>query len=257
MRELGPLAHLFWIGPVVIAFVTPFYMARSFALTFLGKPRNEKIFKHAHEAPWTMVVPQAALATMAVIAGWFLWKDLIVSAEPKGMTLGYAQLKDHHGYGLKCTHLALLYGFAWILAIGAGIWLYKDGLAKADRIAKLPGINLLYTLFARKFYFDALYDLLVVGTTKVLAGFLSMVDKFIIDGLVNGAGHWGRQLAVWSGWMDRNVVDGAADGAAEAVQSAGRSLRVTQVGNIRGYVAMLFAAAMVIVGVVVAVVAVQ
>src|SRR5262249_50003699 len=58
------LTKLYFWGPAGVAYLTVFYMARSFALTFLGKPRDEHLYEHAHEAPWTMVVPQIALAAM-------------------------------------------------------------------------------------------------------------------------------------------------------------------------------------------------
>ncbi|UCG15320.1 MAG: NADH-quinone oxidoreductase subunit L, partial [Phycisphaerales bacterium] len=40
---------LFWC-PIIIAYVTPFYMLRVWWLTFMGQPRNEEVYHHAHES---------------------------------------------------------------------------------------------------------------------------------------------------------------------------------------------------------------
>src|SRR5687767_15466329 len=61
---------LFWI-PTVIAYVTAFYMTRCWMLTFWGKPRNQHVYDHAHEAP-LLWVPLLVLAVLSVIGGKFL-----------------------------------------------------------------------------------------------------------------------------------------------------------------------------------------
>src|SRR5688500_14615759 len=60
---------LLWICPVVIAYVTAFYMMRCFTLTFLGKPRNQHLYDHAHESP-IMWVPLVVLAVLSIGGGW-------------------------------------------------------------------------------------------------------------------------------------------------------------------------------------------
>jgi NADH-quinone oxidoreductase subunit L len=60
---------LLWLCPVVIAYVTAFYMMRCFTLTFLGKPRNQHLYDHAHESP-IMWMPLAVLAVLSIFGGW-------------------------------------------------------------------------------------------------------------------------------------------------------------------------------------------
>lgn len=249
MEQAGWWGSLFWIGPVVIAFLTPFYMARSFALTFLGKPRDEHRYDHAHEAPWTMVVPQVVLAAMAIISGFFLWKGLIVAAEPSaadGIPIQAAAAIEakhdgHYGYGLHMTHAVLLHGLAWIIAIGAGLLLYVPGFKYSSKIAAIPGVNLLYTWAHNKFYFDALYDVFTVGLGKTIAYIARGIDTFVVDGLVNLTAWLGRWVAFGTGSFDNRVVDGAVNGAASVTQRGGQLLRGAHGGRIRGYVLLLFA----------------
>ena len=251
----GGFGTLFYWGPTVIAYVTAFYMARSFALTFLGKPRNQHIYDHAHEAPRSMTIPQLVLAGMAVIS-WpiFLWFPMIndthafmVNDLMGGTDSAWVQGSDMHSdenhHAMHFVHLALLYGFGWILAIGAGILIYKDGFAISDRIAKLPVIKLFYAWAYNKFYFDALYDILAVWCCKLLAVLAAAFDKYIIDGIVNLSAYITRFTAWISGLFDNRIVDGSVNGAAAFAHSTGNIMRATQAGRVRGYVLLLFVSA--------------
>jgi NADH-quinone oxidoreductase subunit L len=242
-EALGGWGHLFWIGPTVVAFITVFYMARSFALTFLGKPRDQHLYDHAHEAPWTMTVPQMALATMAVISAPFMWLGFIQGSE---FDISWVQLADdvHHSHGMHAAHLYLLYGFAWIAMLALGVWMYKDGLGKADKlVTKVPGLRMMHTWAHNKFYFDALYDILLINASKTIANIAGGFDKYVIDGIVNLS----AVLVKFGGWavglFDAKVVDGLVNGAAEFAQQGGRMIGTTHSGRVRGYVLVMFASA--------------
>jgi len=238
------LGWVFYLGPVLIAFVTPFYMARALALTFLGTPRDTHRHEHAREAPWTMVVPQLVLAFMAIVSGWswFLWKPLILGTE-KAMGIETVQhaaaLEESHG--MHSTHAVLLHGFAWILALGAGVLVYQRGFTLAAKIAKIPPLPILHRWALDKFYFDALYDVFAVALGKAIAHVARALDTYVVDGLVNLAAFVGRRLGAGVGLFDSKVVDGAFNGAASMTQGGGSVLRGTHAGRIRGYVLLLFA----------------
>jgi NADH-quinone oxidoreductase subunit L len=57
---------LFWIG-LGAAVLTAFYMFRLFAMTFLGKPKDEHVFEHAHESPFAMT-PRCSSSALSVAA---------------------------------------------------------------------------------------------------------------------------------------------------------------------------------------------
>lgn len=243
------MGMLFFWGPLIVAYLTAFYMARSFALTFLGKPRDQHLYDHAHEAPKSMVVPQLVLATIAIISvPFFLWLPLISDAHTwmtasieKFSGKGYAWVQsigDVHD-GEHHIHGPLLFGFAWILALGGGIWFYKDGMARAEKIVKIPGINLLYKWAHNKFYFDALYDIFTVNLGKTIAGIASVFDKIIVDGIVNLVGLLTKMWAVVTGKFDNKYVDGAVNGAADFAYNSGSMLRSSQAGRVRAYVLTL------------------
>ena len=84
---------IFWVA-VVGAAMTAFYMFRLWYLTFAGVPRDEHVYHHAHESPWTMVGPLVALAVLAVVVGWnvpgthFGLEPLLEQARPAGTAAG-------------------------------------------------------------------------------------------------------------------------------------------------------------------------
>jgi len=60
-----------FILAILAAGLTAFYMFRMVFQTFMGKPRDEERFAHAHESPWTMTVPLMVLAFLAIVSsGW-------------------------------------------------------------------------------------------------------------------------------------------------------------------------------------------
>ena len=244
---LGGMGSLFYWGPIVIAYITPFYMARSFFLTFFGKPRNEHLFDHAHEAPKAMVIPQIVLAGMAILAvPWLMgfWYDLVESSriamENVGVT--WVQPGDMHAmeHGSHVVHAMLLYGLAGALMIGVGGVMYLGGFKISEKIVALPVINVLYKWALNKFYFDALYDVFTVNAGKVLAQIASVFDQYVVDGLVNMTGWVTKVVSEMAGWVDLRCVDGAVNGAAAMATSGGQVLRTTQSGRVRGYVLLLF-----------------
>ncbi|AZB69940.1 proton-conducting transporter transmembrane domain-containing protein, partial [Cereibacter sphaeroides] len=65
----------FWMLVIAAAF-TSFYSWRLIFLTFFGKARGDKhAHEHAHESPWTMLVPLGVLSVGAVLAGMLWYGD--------------------------------------------------------------------------------------------------------------------------------------------------------------------------------------
>jgi NADH-quinone oxidoreductase subunit L len=235
-----PAAILFGLGPLLVAYLTVFYMARSFALTFLGRPRQPELFEHAHEGHWTMWVPQLVLAALAVLAAVLPFKELIAQAQPPRLLQTITDI-EAGSFGMEGTHRYLAFGLGWLAALGLGLALYLPGLTVAGRLAGLPVVRVFHTWFQEKFYFDALYDIFAVQAAKLLAVIAGMIDTYLVDGLVNAAGLATKAVALLVGLFDNRVVDGIVNGAARFAQNAGDMLRATQVGRVRAYVLLVFA----------------
>ena len=240
-------ASIFAYGPVVIAYITPFYMMRTFALTFLGKPRNQEIYDHLHEAPKTMWVPQLILVFTSMVIGYVLVKDMIVPTQSEaiyGNAQNVAELESVVGHtGMHTTHVVLGYGLGSLASLFAGWFVYKDGFSIASKIVAIPGIKQLHTLAYNKFYFDQLFDNFAVWICKTFSSICGWVDAYLVDGLVKSTVSLTKGISLIVGNTDKHVVDGAVNLAASAAQNMGSVVKTTQAGRIRLYVLLMFAAA--------------
>ncbi len=70
MKNGNPLLYIFFVGALLTAGMTAFYMFRMVILTFFGTPRDHHKFDHAHESPLNMTIPLIILATLS-FAIWF------------------------------------------------------------------------------------------------------------------------------------------------------------------------------------------
>jgi NADH-quinone oxidoreductase subunit L len=92
---LGEFA--FW-SLVVSALFTSFYSWRLMFLTFYGEPRgNRHTHEHAHESPWTMLVPLGVLGLGAVFAGMVWYGSFFGKTNEVAAFFGvpYAVEEDH------------------------------------------------------------------------------------------------------------------------------------------------------------------
>ena len=185
---------MFWVG-VFTAGMTAFYVWRAFWMTFWG---DYKGHGHPHESPWSMLAPLVVLAILSLGGGFFFNVPQILS--------GMFPLKE------EPANEALLMGIsvaAGLAGIAISYFMYVLRPALPGKFASALGG--FYTLVYNKYFVDEAYDAAVVN--PVIQGSESLlwkiVDKGLIDGIVNGAG--------------------------AGAQSIGSVLRRMQSGNIRSY----------------------
>jgi len=218
---------VFMVLTLAIAFMTAFYMWRLCFLSFFGKPRDEHRFEHAHESPNVMTYPLVFLAVLSVGAGWV------------GLPL------FEHGFSTFVYHAEAYHvHFSWSLAIissivaASGIFLaylmYYKGSIRPQKVgARFRG---LYTLLYNKYYFDEIYDFLILNPIMATASFMWTFDARVVDGLVNFVG---RLTIVWADikeWFDTWIVDGAVNGSGWLVRQGAYILKYLQTGRMQFYV---------------------
>ncbi len=236
--ELNGMAWgwIFYWTPVIIAYITPFYMMRAFTLTFLGKPRDKHLYDHVHEVKWTMWGPQLVLAAFAVCIGWAFFR---VGSTLQVTAPAVAQGFDEHSemaHGYHAVHAALLHGFGWMIPIAVGYFMYRPGYAIANRITAVPGVKQVHWWLYNKMGFDGLYDIIIVALFKILANFIATFDKLVIDGFVNFVAWMTRNFGFAVGKFDFTFVDGAVRGSGRSAVRLGQQFHRAQSGNVRGYV---------------------
>ena len=273
------LYWLLWLMPVVIAYVTAFYMMRCFTLTFLGKPRNQHLHEHAHESP-IMWVPLVVLAVLSIGGGYigiqtmlrntiretesiagakvfstawqgrlpgeFSHADAHEPAEPAGTSTGGPlatgmPMSAHaaHEHGHSLVWWVMP---AFVFGIGLGWALYIGGYRMTDRLLRIPPLRWIHTWLYHRMYFDELYHWVFVQMVMGAAGVSAWFDKNIVDGIVNGAAWLTNKAAVGVGLNDKYVIDGAVNGVGSLAHGVGAAVRMPQSGRIRMYVTVLMIA---------------
>jgi NADH-quinone oxidoreductase subunit L len=249
---------IFWVA-IVGAAMTAFYMFRLWYMTFAGAPRDEHVYHHAHESPWTMVGPLVVLAVLAVFAGGNLFgthvglEPLLEQARPAGLIEGASagwpappvvHPAEHVSHEAAIEHYAGV--LAFIFALGGfalATVIYGFEAIHADRIRRR--FSLIYAFLVHKWWFDELYWATLVEPVLRLSRAVAKLDTQGIDALADGAARLVAGVAHLDDWIDRLFVDGLVNLTARWTYAAGLRLRAVQTGNVRQYV-MLAALGMVV-----------
>ncbi len=199
-----------------VAGLTAFYMFRLIILTFFGEHKDHHRFEAIHESPKVMTIPLVVLATLCFFwfftgnvnpfsnQGWFTTAvERPASVVPAGVAAPDNEVFEEalHEAHIPAMMLSLtMAGLGMLVAFGTYYWKKIN----ADAVAN--ALKPVYNFFLNKWYFDELYEWLVVGGTKGFSQILRWIDNNIIDGIVNGAGRWTLALTrgVNNTWEEGN-----------------------------------------------------
>jgi NADH-quinone oxidoreductase subunit L len=183
-----PIAMYGWGCGVFTAGLTAFYTSRLFLLTFHGRSRaSEEVQAHVHESPWVMLGPLVVLALGALSSGFLLRNDFIGKgfgafwgasiAVPANSVMG--NIDSIPAAAAMSPFFAALCGIAVALVFYVFVPSLPGALA-----GRLP---VLYRFLLNKWYFDEIYNALLVRPTLRLARFAwRFGDERVIDGVPSG-----------------------------------------------------------------------
>ncbi len=197
---------ILFYAALATAFMTAFYMARIFFVTFMGSPRTDES-DHSHEMPLTMTVPLMILALVSIFIG----------------LIGIPGTENNIGTFLSAGHgAAHESGINWSVAVsstviavsgfGLAFLIYIAGAVKPETLRIKSGF--IYTVLKNKYYIDEIY--------------LFLINK----------GFFAVSASI--AWFDRHVVDGTVDLAAYIVRESGSRLRITISGRVEQYALFIF-----------------
>jgi NADH-quinone oxidoreductase subunit L len=192
------------------ALLTAFYMFRLLFITFSGKFRGTHDQEHhLHESPAAMTTPLILLAVLSIIGGFVGIPEALMKGGDKLTEFLSPVIKPHEGnsvshpteYGLMALSTALVI----IMIIAAWFKFRNYQRSEATGFGKV---------LENKWYVDELYEKAIVNPLNRFAGFLNtVIEKYIIDGVVNGVGR--------------------------AVNYGSRQLRLLQSGQVGSYVLLM------------------
>jgi NADH-quinone oxidoreductase subunit L len=168
---------------VVAAAFTSFYSWRLVFLTFNGAPRAPReVMDHAHESPQVMLVPLYILAAGAIFAG-LIFAGYFVGEELTEFWRGSVVVDEHLIEEMHHTSfwIASLPTIAMLLGF---IVAYRFYIQRPDAPVRLAEEHqALYRFLLNKWYFDEIYDALLVRPAMALGRFLwKKGDGWLIDG---------------------------------------------------------------------------
>ena len=167
---------------IFTAFLTSIYSWRLIFKTFHGQYNNKHInIDEAHESPLVMLIPLILLSVGAIFAG-FTFKELFVG---NGGADNFWQDSIFFLKPLSTEHppfwFLVLTPILVILSIPIAYYLFVKNKNLSDQIANVN--KPLYKFLLNKWYFDELYNVLLVKPSKNLGLFLwKFFDIKLIDG---------------------------------------------------------------------------
>jgi NADH-quinone oxidoreductase subunit L len=268
--NVHPQHLLLFLLPLATAGLTAFYMSRMWLMTFTGQPRDEHVYEHAHESPWTMTAPLIVLAVCSVCVAWG-WP--IYDAEASWLegnvhhaqhhavladfgNIGFTESEAHGEYWVVAKraeenerlyahhnhHLAgnLALGLVTIGIVFAGLIYWKRVLDPAEAKEQFPR---LHAFLMDKWRFDWLYSVMLVRPALVVGHWCKAFDLGVIDGIIHAVARGTVLLSKWNGIFDNGVIDGLANLIGNVIYDVGAGLRRVQTGFLRSYVLFLVLAA--------------
>ena len=167
---------------IFTAFLTSIYSWRLIFKTFHGTYNNQKIdIEETHESPLVMLIPLIILSIGAIFAG-FLFKDLFV---------GHGGENHFWAESIKFLEpLSVEHPPIWFLFLTPCLVLFSIPIAyyffvKNKEIpTQIANINKpLYNFLVNKWYFDELYEVIFIKSSKKIGLFLwKFCDNKLIDG---------------------------------------------------------------------------
>ena len=172
---------------ILTAVLTSIYSWRLIFKTFHGEYNNKKIdIKEMHESPLIMLLPLFVLAIGAIFAG-FLFKDLFIGHGGDNIFWGNS-IKFLNPLSTEHPPLWLLLTTPVLVLISIPIAYYLFVKEKSVPYQIIQSNKPLYNLLINKWYFDELYNVLFIQSSKKIGLFfwkvidVKIIDKFGPDG---------------------------------------------------------------------------
>jgi NADH-quinone oxidoreductase subunit L len=181
----NPMALYAFGMTVIAAALTAFYSWRLIFLTFHGSPHDRHHYEEARESPMVMLIPLGFLAVGSIFAG-YPFKELFIGH-------GVAEFfRDSLKFGPNNHILEDMHHIPYLASIAPTVMMAIGFVIAWEFYIRRPELPVelarqqepLYKFLLNKWYFDELYDFLVVRPTLWLGRMLwKYGDGWMIDGL--------------------------------------------------------------------------
>jgi NADH-quinone oxidoreductase subunit L len=176
--------YAFWLG-LAAAVMTAFYSWRLLFMTFAGEPRaSQEVMSRVHESPLSMLIPLYFLAAGSILSGMLFVHYFVGEGHLEFWGQAIFMAPGNHVME-AAHHVPTWVKVAPIVAGIVGILIaWQFYIRRRDIPANLARVNQeVYQFLLNKWYFDELYELILVRPAKRLGSLLwKMGDGRVIDG---------------------------------------------------------------------------
>ena len=176
----------FFLLAFLTVFLTAYYIFRAYFLAFSGeRSREGGLSEHAHDPPWTMLVPMLVLSALAIVAGMLVFLPAVGGLfQPAVAYPAALGLNVPPGYGL--TELVLS-SASILLAVGGILVAYRLwGNGRVYALAPTSRARPFRELLLARYHVKAAYDSFGLFVVYPVARAADFVDRFVIDGTIHG-----------------------------------------------------------------------
>ena len=237
---------LLLVAVLLGALLSAIAIFRLWFLIFDGEPRDQSLISGAKESPRMMTRPLVLLAVLTVFCGYPVTvlpiatpvlETWIEAAQPLTVTLGHASEPRYLAIGLSILISLIGTGISVLLYSRWRFW----NLTAPER-----HLGMIRDFFMNAWYFDKIYQWIVIRPVMELARFTSKMDQVGLDSLPGELVRVTRKVSVFSDILDRWVVDGVVRLVGWLLYYLGRLGLVVQTGRIRSYVTLMALALLVL-----------
>ena len=223
-------------GAILTTWLTAFYVTRMIVKVFFGNFRLEQfhphIKYHCSDRGWQYRVPLVLLA-LACLFPLFSLNPILY--EHAWVFTGFSSIhlervNPYHTIvpaGVNILSILLLY-WGWAVYTGRKILVF-------------PQMGLLFRISYHEWYFDKLYDRIIVRPVLALSKAILWTDHKVIDGFIHLLSRVTILLSQFSAWFDYYVIDGISRLLTFIVQCIGNFVRYFQAGKIQYYLFSMLA----------------
>lgn len=171
----GGIGTIVFILGIIAAVLTAIYSMKIILLVFHGKTRLTIDINHVHESPHIMNGPLSLLVAGSFLAGMIGYYILFFD-KPNGYFLD--SIFNIHIYQILAIHpplyIKLLPMLSGLIGIVLGLYFYR-------RIKEKIKIGFIEKLLVHKYYFDEVYDFVIVRLVTNLSKLCNLMDQRVID----------------------------------------------------------------------------
>jgi NADH-quinone oxidoreductase subunit L len=216
---------------LLTTWLTAFYVARLIVKVFFGELRlltiKADIKLHISDGGWQYKLPLILLAVCCLFPVFssnpLLYEDTWLF---KGFTLtnGLARENVYH------TIIPAWVNILSILVIYAAYVIYVK-----RKVSTFPQSGIFFDLSCNEWYFDKIYNKLIVKPVLILSRTAFWFDRAVIDGIIHLLAKITMALSKLSVWLDRYIIDGFLNLLTSIVEAIGNFIRRFQGGKVQYY----------------------